>query len=175
MLVFWVVTPCELLGRYQRFGGTYCLHHQGWSEVAGKWIVHFGKGEGLSWGEIGQPEQRNEEKIVRANREFPSREEGWVGRKKRPFKGPHDIPYVKLYISKKILSLGKCCLSACRIYLTVKPLSFAKCCRKNIFSTNNLLIFEQLKHFHEIMKWAKLSALQCRTLLVSIVTRCKNT
>jgi hypothetical protein len=25
------------------------------------------------------------------------------------------------------------------------------------------------------MKWAKLSALQCRTLLVSIVTRCKNT
>jgi hypothetical protein len=26
VLVFWVVTPCELAGRYQRFGGTYCLH-----------------------------------------------------------------------------------------------------------------------------------------------------
>jgi hypothetical protein len=28
MLVFWVVTPCGLLGRYQRFRGTYCLHLQ---------------------------------------------------------------------------------------------------------------------------------------------------
>jgi hypothetical protein len=27
---FWVVTPCWLAGRYQRFGGTYCLHLQGW-------------------------------------------------------------------------------------------------------------------------------------------------
>jgi hypothetical protein len=25
-LVFWVVTPCRLVGRYQNFGGTYCLH-----------------------------------------------------------------------------------------------------------------------------------------------------
>jgi hypothetical protein len=24
-LVFWVVTPCGLVGRYQRFGGTYCF------------------------------------------------------------------------------------------------------------------------------------------------------
>jgi hypothetical protein len=24
MLVFWVATPCGLVGRYQRFGGTYC-------------------------------------------------------------------------------------------------------------------------------------------------------
>jgi hypothetical protein len=24
MLLFWVVTACELVGRYQRFGGTYC-------------------------------------------------------------------------------------------------------------------------------------------------------
>jgi hypothetical protein len=28
MLVFWVVTPCGLVGRYQRIGGTYCLHLQ---------------------------------------------------------------------------------------------------------------------------------------------------
>jgi hypothetical protein len=27
-LAFWVVTPCGLVGRYQRFGGTYCRHHQ---------------------------------------------------------------------------------------------------------------------------------------------------
>jgi hypothetical protein len=28
MLVFWVVTPCGLVGRYQRFEGTYSLHLQ---------------------------------------------------------------------------------------------------------------------------------------------------
>jgi hypothetical protein len=27
--VFWVVTPCNLVGGYQRFGGRLCLHHQG--------------------------------------------------------------------------------------------------------------------------------------------------
>jgi hypothetical protein len=26
MLVYWVVTPCGLVGRYKRFGGTYCFH-----------------------------------------------------------------------------------------------------------------------------------------------------
>jgi hypothetical protein len=26
MLVFWVVRPCGLVGRYQHFVGTYCLH-----------------------------------------------------------------------------------------------------------------------------------------------------
>jgi hypothetical protein len=31
MFVFWVMTPFRLVGRYQRFGGTYCLHLQGWS------------------------------------------------------------------------------------------------------------------------------------------------
>jgi hypothetical protein len=31
MLVFWVVIPCGLVGRYKRFGGAYCLHLQGWS------------------------------------------------------------------------------------------------------------------------------------------------
>jgi hypothetical protein len=25
MLVFWLVMPCELVGRYDRFGETYCL------------------------------------------------------------------------------------------------------------------------------------------------------
>jgi hypothetical protein len=29
MLVFWVVMPCGLVGRHQRFGGTYSLHLQG--------------------------------------------------------------------------------------------------------------------------------------------------
>jgi hypothetical protein len=28
VLMFWVVTPYELVGRYERFGGTYCLHLQ---------------------------------------------------------------------------------------------------------------------------------------------------
>jgi hypothetical protein len=26
MLIFWVVTLCGLVGRYQSFGGTRCLH-----------------------------------------------------------------------------------------------------------------------------------------------------
>jgi hypothetical protein len=26
VLYFWVVTPCRFIGRYQRFGETYCLH-----------------------------------------------------------------------------------------------------------------------------------------------------
>jgi hypothetical protein len=30
ILVFWVVTPCVLEGRSQRFGGTYFLNLQGW-------------------------------------------------------------------------------------------------------------------------------------------------
>jgi hypothetical protein len=29
VLFFWVVTPCGLINRYRRFGGTYCLHLQG--------------------------------------------------------------------------------------------------------------------------------------------------
>jgi hypothetical protein len=29
MLFFWVITPCGLASRYQRFGGTYCVHLQG--------------------------------------------------------------------------------------------------------------------------------------------------
>jgi hypothetical protein len=33
MLVSWVVTLRALVGRYQRFGGKYCLHLQGWSSM----------------------------------------------------------------------------------------------------------------------------------------------
>jgi hypothetical protein len=29
MLFFWVLEPCGLVGRGQRFGETYCLHIQG--------------------------------------------------------------------------------------------------------------------------------------------------
>jgi hypothetical protein len=28
---YWVVTQCGLVERYVRFGGTFCLHFQGWS------------------------------------------------------------------------------------------------------------------------------------------------
>jgi hypothetical protein len=34
MLVFLVIRPWA--GRYQRFGGTYCFHLQGWSSSAWK-------------------------------------------------------------------------------------------------------------------------------------------
>jgi hypothetical protein len=30
LMNFWVLEPCRLDGRCQRFGETYCLHHQGW-------------------------------------------------------------------------------------------------------------------------------------------------
>lgn len=30
LLLFWVVTPCSLVGRYRRFGRSYFLHLQGW-------------------------------------------------------------------------------------------------------------------------------------------------
>jgi hypothetical protein len=29
-MLFWVVTPCRLVGRYQRFGGTYRLKTWRW-------------------------------------------------------------------------------------------------------------------------------------------------
>jgi hypothetical protein len=29
IVVFWVVTPCSLVGGYQRLGGTYSFHFQG--------------------------------------------------------------------------------------------------------------------------------------------------
>jgi hypothetical protein len=28
MAVFWVAVPCSLVDIYQRFRGTYCLHHR---------------------------------------------------------------------------------------------------------------------------------------------------
>jgi hypothetical protein len=30
--VFWDVTPCSFLAKYQRFGRSYCLHLQGENE-----------------------------------------------------------------------------------------------------------------------------------------------
>jgi hypothetical protein len=35
MLIFWVVTPCALVSRYQCFGGTCCLHLQSIQWVQG--------------------------------------------------------------------------------------------------------------------------------------------
>jgi hypothetical protein len=31
-VLFWVVTPCGLMGRYQHFGEAYCLQFQGWRQ-----------------------------------------------------------------------------------------------------------------------------------------------
>jgi hypothetical protein len=36
-MFFWILAPCILVGRCQRFGETYCLHLQGWNGNAGKW------------------------------------------------------------------------------------------------------------------------------------------
>jgi hypothetical protein len=33
MFFFWVLAPCRLVGRCQRFGETYCLHLQGLSGI----------------------------------------------------------------------------------------------------------------------------------------------
>jgi hypothetical protein len=39
LLLFWVVTSCNLVGRDQSFGGTYCPHLQGWS-LPERWCLH---------------------------------------------------------------------------------------------------------------------------------------
>jgi hypothetical protein len=41
ILFFWAVILYTLVGRYQQFGKTYCLHLQGCSGNAGKWIYLF--------------------------------------------------------------------------------------------------------------------------------------
>jgi hypothetical protein len=42
MLVFWFVALCGLVGGYQRFGGRYYLHLQGWRPISTlPWIVYF--------------------------------------------------------------------------------------------------------------------------------------
>jgi hypothetical protein len=46
MMFLWVVTPCRLVGRHQRFEETHCLLLQGWSCCAGKWKVCMGSEEG---------------------------------------------------------------------------------------------------------------------------------
>jgi hypothetical protein len=74
-LVFWIVTLCGLVGWFQRFGGTYCLYLQDWSEGVSNWIVYMGLGEGpgeadlhtrvKGWGE--------DREMVWANRKQPHR------------------------------------------------------------------------------------------------------
>jgi hypothetical protein len=39
MLVFWVMTPCRLVGGHQHFGETYCLHLQGWNVSPKHWYL----------------------------------------------------------------------------------------------------------------------------------------
>jgi hypothetical protein len=29
--IFWILSPCRLVGRYRHLRGTWCLHLQGWS------------------------------------------------------------------------------------------------------------------------------------------------
>jgi hypothetical protein len=47
LLFFWVVTLCRLIGRYQHFRETYCLHVRGWSGNA-KSKSHY------EWRSVGQ-------------------------------------------------------------------------------------------------------------------------
>jgi hypothetical protein len=49
-MVFWVLAPCRLVGRYQRFEQTYYLHLQGWSGDAGKRMDLCRVGKRESWG-----------------------------------------------------------------------------------------------------------------------------
>jgi hypothetical protein len=42
MILFWVLVLCRLADRCQRFGETYCLHLQGWSEAGnGMFLRNF--------------------------------------------------------------------------------------------------------------------------------------
>jgi hypothetical protein len=46
LLLFWVLVMRNFEGRCQRFGETYCLHLQGWSDKAEKWRAYIGLEEG---------------------------------------------------------------------------------------------------------------------------------
>jgi hypothetical protein len=39
-LLFSIVTPCGLVGRYHRFGGTYCLHLEPWEKFVWRDHIH---------------------------------------------------------------------------------------------------------------------------------------
>jgi hypothetical protein len=39
MMMFWVLAPCRLVGRYQRFGETHCPHLQAWVWLS-EMLVH---------------------------------------------------------------------------------------------------------------------------------------
>jgi hypothetical protein len=58
LLVFWVVTSCGLVGRYQRFGETYCLRFRAEVRLLGSGELR------TRIGGIGQLESRNEEEEV---------------------------------------------------------------------------------------------------------------
>jgi hypothetical protein len=55
VMSFWVLALCRLVGRCQRFGGTYCLHLQIYSGDAGNWELYIGFEEG-NIEEVGQSE-----------------------------------------------------------------------------------------------------------------------
>jgi hypothetical protein len=44
IVVFWVVTPCGLVGGHQRFGGTYRLHLQAQNFTFVHDLLHFWRG-----------------------------------------------------------------------------------------------------------------------------------
>jgi hypothetical protein len=46
VMLFWLITPCSLVSRYQCFGGTYYLHVQGKSED-GDSMLHLNVGAHL--------------------------------------------------------------------------------------------------------------------------------
>jgi hypothetical protein len=54
----WVLAPCGFVGRCQRLGETCCLHLQGWSDKAGKWVAYIGS-EKRRPREGSQSERRN--------------------------------------------------------------------------------------------------------------------
>jgi hypothetical protein len=66
-LVFRTLTPCRLVGRYQRFGGTYCLHLQGWRIFFYETMVSVHES---TWGH--DPEEQNRHFRRRENLKFYS-------------------------------------------------------------------------------------------------------
>jgi hypothetical protein len=44
IMIFWDVTPCNLIESYHRFGGIHCLHHHSKSnEPSGETVRNTGK------------------------------------------------------------------------------------------------------------------------------------
>jgi hypothetical protein len=47
LMVFWALAPFGFVDRCQRFGETYCLLLQGWSDKAGRWLIKSYSKDGL--------------------------------------------------------------------------------------------------------------------------------